>query len=94
MSWDVWWVWAAGALILGIVEVLVPGFVFLGFAIGAAVVAVLLLVGGPGALAVTSSLPALLVIFAVVSIAAWIVLRRAVGVQKNQIKTFDHDIND
>ena len=94
MSWDVWWVWAAGALVLGIVEVLVPGFVFLGFAIGAAVVAILLLVGGPGALTVTTSLPALLVIFAVVSIISWIVLRKAVGVQKGQLKTFDHDIND
>ena len=93
MSWDVWWVWAAAALVLGIVEVLVPGFVFLGFAIGAGVVALLLLVGGPGAIAVTGSLPALLVVFAVVSIVAWIVLRKAVGIQKTQVKTFDHDIN-
>lgn len=93
MSWDVWWVWAAAALILGIVEVLVPGFVFLGFAIGAGVVALLLLIGGPGAIAITGSLPMLLVIFAVVSIIAWIVLRKAVGVQKTQVKTFDHDIN-
>lgn len=94
MSWDVWWVWAAGALILGIVEVLVPGFVFLGFAIGAGAIAVLLLVGGPTAGAITGSLPLLLVVFAVISIIAWIVLRRAVGVQKNQVKTFEHDINE
>lgn len=93
MSWDVWWVWAAAALVLGIVEVLIPGFVFLGFAIGAGVVALLLLVGGPGAIALTGSLPALLVVFAVVSIIAWIVLRKVVGVQKTQVKTFDHDIN-
>lgn len=94
MSWDVWWVWAAGALVLAIVEVLAPGFLFLGFAIGAGIVALLLAFGGPGAAVITTSLPALLVVFAVVSIVAWIVLRKAVGVQKGQVKTFDHDIND
>ncbi len=93
MSWDVWWVWAAAALVLGIVEILVPAFVFLGFAIGAGVVAVLLLVGGPGVVAITGSLPALLVVFAVVSLVSWIVLRRVLGVQKNQVKTFEEDIN-
>ena len=33
-----WWVWMAAALVLAIVEVLLPGFMLLGFAIGAAVV--------------------------------------------------------
>jgi len=94
MSWDVWWLWAAAALVLGIVELLAPGFIFLGFAIGAGVVALLLLFGGPGVAVITSSLPFLLVVFAVVSIVAWLVLRRAVGVRKNQVKTFDHDINE
>ena len=90
MSWDVWWVWAAGALALGIIEVLVPSWIFLGFAIGAGAVSGLLFVGGP----FTSSLPALLVIFAIISIIAWIALRKLMGVQKNQVKTFEHDIND
>ncbi|MDJ1009351.1 MAG: hypothetical protein QNJ13_16165 [Paracoccaceae bacterium] len=94
MSWDVWWVWAAAALVLGIVEVLAPGFVFLGFAIGAGVVALILGFGGPGAAVITGSLPLLLVVFAVVSIAAWLGLRKAVGIQKGQVKTFDHDINE
>lgn len=30
-----WWVWVCFALVLGIAEVLLPGFIFLGFAIGA-----------------------------------------------------------
>lgn len=94
MTWDVWWLWAAAALVLGIVELLAPGFIFLGFAIGAGVVALLLLFGGPGVAVITSSLPFLLVVFAVVSIIAWLVLRRVVGVRKNQVKTFDHDINE
>ena len=33
--WTVWWAWLALALLFGIAEVLLPGFVFLGFAIGA-----------------------------------------------------------
>jgi inner membrane protein len=92
--WGAWWLWAAAALVLGIVEVLAPGFFFLGFAIGAGAVAAMLLVGGPATAMITTSLPLLLVVFAVVSIVAWLVLRRAVGVWKGQVKTFDHDIND
>ncbi|MEM9710154.1 MAG: hypothetical protein AAF871_15355 [Pseudomonadota bacterium] len=94
MSWADWWVWMAGAFLLGIVELMVPGFVFLGLALGAGAVGVLLLVGGPGAAMLTGSLPLLLVIFAVISIVAYVILRRAVGVQKGQVKTFDHDVND
>ena len=33
----VWWVWMALALLLGLAEVLLPGFIFLGFAVGALV---------------------------------------------------------
>ncbi|WP_439118076.1 NfeD family protein, partial [Nereida ignava] len=35
---NTWWAWAAFALVLAILEVLAPGFVLLGFAIGAALV--------------------------------------------------------
>jgi hypothetical protein len=34
--WHLWWVWLAAALGLAILEILVPGFIFLGFAVGAA----------------------------------------------------------
>lgn len=29
MIWSVWWIWVVAGLLLGIVEILVPGFVFL-----------------------------------------------------------------
>lgn len=90
MSWQDWWVWAAGALILGILEILIPSWIFLGFAMGAGVIAILLAIGVPFA----TSLPAVLVVFAIVSLISWIALRRVLGVQKNQVKTFDHDVND
>ncbi len=84
-----WWVWASAALGLAVLEVLLPGFLFLGFAIGAGVLALLLL--GLGAFA---TLPALLLIFAVLSLVAWLGLRRMFTLPGTQVKTFDRDIND
>ena len=37
---------------------------------------------------------ALLLIFAVVSVLAWLVLRRMMGVREGQVKIWDRDIND
>jgi membrane protein implicated in regulation of membrane protease activity len=92
--WAEWWIWGAAAIVLGIGEVLIPGFVLLGFALGSAVIALLLLVGGPLAAWLGGSLPLLLLVFAVVSLISWLALRRWVGVYRGQVKTFDHDIND
>lgn len=86
---SIWWAWLAFALVLGIVETLVPGFFFLGFAIGAALVGLALL--GPLALL---SPPLLLLIFAGLSLVAWLVLRRMFALPRGQVKTFEHDIND
>ncbi len=36
--WTVWWVWVVAGLVLAILEMLTSGYIFLGFAIGAAVV--------------------------------------------------------
>ena len=87
--WAEWWVWLLAGVIFAILEVLIPGFILLGFAIGAAVVGVLLWVGVLGA-----SLAVLLLVFAVASVVAWAVLRRVVGVRQGQVKLWDRDIND
>jgi membrane protein implicated in regulation of membrane protease activity len=58
------------------------------------VVALLLLVGGPLAAWLAGSLPLLLLVFAVVSLISWLMLRRWLGVYRGQVKTFDHDINE
>ena len=92
--WSAWWAWGAAAVVLAIGEVLLPSFVLLGFAIGAGVVALILLVGGPLAVWLGGSLPVLLLVFSLVSLVSWIALRRWVGVYRGQVKTFDHDIND
>ena len=83
-----WWAWVILGFALGVLEVLVPGFIFLGFAIGAVVTGILVGFGVP------AGLPALILIFAVVSVIAWLVLRRVVGVREGQVKVWDRDIND
>lgn len=83
-----WWAWVILGFALGVLEVLAPGFIFLGFAIGAVVTGLLVGLGVP------AGVPALILIFAVVSVVAWLVLRRAVGVRDGQVKVWDRDIND
>jgi len=87
--YTLWWVWMAAALVLAILEVLVPGFVFLGFAIGAFGVSLILLTTG-----LSFGLPALLLIFAGLSLVAWLLMRRFFAMPKGQVKTFEGDIND
>lgn len=83
-----WWAWAAFALVLAILEVIAPGFVLLGFAIGAGLVAALVY------LAPVMSVFWLVLIFAVLSLISWLVLRNTFKLKKGQVETFDHDIND
>lgn len=92
--WTVWWAWGAAALVLAILEIFAPGFILLGFAIGAAVVGFLLLLGGPVAAWLVGSWPLTVLMFAVFSLVGWIVLRRVVGVRDGQTKLWDTDIND
>lgn len=87
--WALWWVWGLGAIVLLVLEVFAPGFLFLGFGVGAALVAVLL---GLGLL--PNSLPILALIFAVISMGAWFAMRRIFGIRDKNVKIWDKDIND
>ncbi|MEO8243511.1 MAG: hypothetical protein ABI832_14495 [bacterium] len=86
--WEVWWVWVVFGVALGLLELIVPGFIFLGFAIGAVVTGGLVGVGVLGANA-----PLLVLVFAVLSLVAFVLLRRLVGVTPGQVKIWDKDIN-
>ncbi len=90
--WATWWVWMAGGLILAILEVLSPVYIFLGFALGAFAVGGLLYFG----LLVSLSLPVILLVFALVSLISWLALRLIFGVRLEKVKTWDkeQDIND
>ena len=89
MLWQEWWVWVVIGVTLAVAEVMLPGFILLGFAIGAAIVGLLLLLGLLG-----GNLFALILIFSIVSLVAWIALRRLVGVRKGQVKIWDRDNNE
>lgn len=84
----VWWVWLSVALALATLEVIVPGYIFLGFAVGASIVGLLLLV------VPITSVPLILVIFAVSSLMAYLAMRRAFGLSGEKPKVWDRDIND
>lgn len=86
---DTWWAWVILGFALGVLEVLAPGYIFLGFAIGAVATGVLV-----GISLAPSGLAALLLVFAVLSVVAWLALRRVVGVRGGQVKVWDRDIND
>ncbi|WP_019955604.1 NfeD family protein [Yoonia vestfoldensis] len=89
LLWTEWWVWMSGALILATLEVLVPGYIFLGFAIGAGLMGLLILLGVSA-----TGLALTLVIFAVLSLLSYIGMRRFFGIRKGQVKVWETDIND
>ena len=85
---DQWWVWMSASLLLATLEVLVPGYVFLGFALGALGVGLLMTVVS------LSGIATMLLIFAVLSLAAYLGLRRVFGLKTGSVKVWDRDINE
>ncbi|MEM6482450.1 MAG: hypothetical protein AAF922_00820 [Pseudomonadota bacterium] len=84
---DLWWVWLCAALVLAIIEVLLPGFIFLGIAIGAVGMAVLVAV-------IPGLSPALMaVLFGSLSLMAWLVLRRVFRARDGAARVIHEDIN-
>ncbi len=86
---ETWWAWIVLGFALGVLEILVPGFIFLGFAVGAVLTGLLVATG-----LVAAGPMALLLIFAVLSVIAWLALRRTMGIREGQVKVWDRDIND
>jgi len=86
---SIWWVWLAAAIVLGILEIAAPAFLFLGFAIGAVITSAIVAIAGA-----TLSTTGTLLIFAVLSLIAWLALQRIFALKKGQVKTFTNDIND
>lgn len=84
-----WWVWLCAALAFALVEILAPGFLFLGFALGA------LIMTGLTALSLISlPVSGKLAVFALLSLVGWFALRRAFKPPSGSVKTIRHDIND
>ena len=91
MAWyNEWWIWMAAGLVLAIAEILIPAWIFLGFAVGAFVMGVMIWLG----IATSLSLAWSLVVFALLSLIAYVLLRQAFGIRRGQVKIWDRDIND
>lgn len=83
-----WWVWLCAALALGVVELLLPGSIFLGFALGALAMALVVAIFAPANVAV------LLALFAMLSLVAWIGLRLVFRRQSSGSRIVTRDINE
>jgi membrane protein implicated in regulation of membrane protease activity len=83
-----WWVWVCVALAVGILELLAPGFIFLGFALGALAMAAIVSIFS------LTNIPAMLALYAVLSLVGWIVLRAAFRNQSSGARIVTSDIND
>ncbi|TCP60076.1 hypothetical protein EV663_11372 [Rhodovulum bhavnagarense] len=83
-----WWMWMAVGAVLAILELVLPGYILLGFAAGA------FAVGGAVWLGLSVGLPWLVLIAAVVALVAWLGLRSALGIRKGQVRIWERDINE
>lgn len=88
MLWQHAWVWVVVAAVLGVLEMALPGFFLLGFAVGA------LLVAGLVWLGVLGSLPVMVLVAALAAVPVWLLARRLAGVRPGQTRIWDRDINE
>ncbi|AUH33552.1 hypothetical protein [Paracoccus tegillarcae] len=89
MIWDNGWIWLIAALLLALLELLLPGWIFMGIALATAIMGVVILAD-----LWSAGLPLALVVTALLSGVIWLILRRAVGVREGQVRIWDRDIND
>ena len=85
---ETWWAWVAFGIVLMLLELMMPSYLFLGFGFGAIVTGITL------ALGITMSAQYLMLLFAIASLISWVLLRQVFKFPKRNVKTFDHDIND
>lgn len=83
------WMWIVAGLGLAILEVILPGYIFAGFAVAAVLTGGLIWLGLLG-----TSLSVALAVFAVLSVVCWLGLRRFFGKNLGETKRWDRDIND
>ena len=86
---SIWWVWLSAAIALAVLEVLAPGFIFIGFAIGALIMTAVVALFPTAMMA-----PAALALFTGLSLVAWIVLKQVFKSQSSGARRVNHDIND
>ena len=83
------WIWIIAALVLAALELALPGWFFLGAAIAVLLMGLALLLG-----LWTGGLPMALVVTAILTGLAWLVLRRIFGAKRGEVTIWDRDFND
>lgn len=87
--WQNGWVWIIAAALIALIELVVPGYVFLSLGVAAAVIGLALLAGVWGAgLAVT------LLVAAIIAAGVMLSLRRIFGTSRGEKRVWRRDIND
>ncbi|MCX7565238.1 hypothetical protein OS189_02620 [Sulfitobacter sp. F26169L] len=83
-----WWTWISVALVFGLLELIIPASIFLGFALGALIMA--------GLVVFTSitNTALLLAIFAALSLVSWIILKLVFKNQSSGARIVKRDINE
>ena len=87
------WLWIAAAAILGAIEAFMPGYVLLGFGIGAAAVAAALFPLDEQVRALPYAPLTLIAIWSAISLAAWFVLTAMFG-RPSRRRSGERDVND
>ena len=91
MNAEGWWIWVLVGLGLAMLEVAVPGFVFLGFAIGGIATGILLLLIGHVLEESPATIP---LVFAAFSLLSWVVLTRLFRRGRKGPRIWKKDINE
>lgn len=87
--WTNGWLWIIAALVLALIDLMLPGYIFMGVALATALMGVALLAG-----LWTGSLPVALVVTAILSGVIWLALSRMRGVDRSETRIWHRDIND
>lgn len=83
------WIWIIAALILGALEIVLPGWFFMGIALATGVMGLAILLG-----LWSGGLPVALVVTAALSGVIWLLLRRMFGTSRGEVRIWTRDIND
>jgi len=92
--WEEWWFWIVGGMAIAILELFLPGYLFVGFALGGVAVGLIILGGIWPSGWMDGSMANHLLVLSILSILIWLALRRFLGIRRGQVKTFDRDINE
>ena len=85
---ETWWAWVAFGIVLMLLELMMPSYLFLGFGFGAIVTGITL------ALGMTKSAQYLMLLFSIASLSSWVLLRQVFKLPKENVQTFDQGLND